>query len=172
MDRPVGHCRTVVIENVEVDNETVSFGTSQERTRTERVSERVPTGCGDFSVLPAPERWVTNRVQRIGAVILREGAAPRRVGAGADVELRHRVGEQLSTGVEYPVSPMRRRRCRDRLVDRRTPIEASVGMTGSPGNVKINVDLREIASRRESRGIAAPSCEGPITIQRTRRGVG
>jgi hypothetical protein len=167
-----GNRCAAVVKNVKVHYQTLRLGAPRERTGAERVSERVPTGCANLSVHPAPGRWVTDRIQRIGAVILREATAPTRVGARADVELRDRVDKQLSTGVEHPISPMRGRRCWDRLVDRRTPIEPSLGMVSGPVNVKIDVDLREIASRRESRGVASPTCEGPITILRTRCGIG
>src|SRR5437868_15457107 len=119
--------------------------------------EGVPAGGRYLGMFSATRRWIADWIERTGTIIFREGTVAKGIGAGANVELRVGVSGQFCSHIEYPISPMGWRTRWNRLINRRTPVEAIVGVCCGPGHVEININLSEVSAGREGRSVAAPS---------------
>src|SRR6185436_631965 len=103
MDGPMCDERAgALVDDVEVDDQTRSLGTTDEGTRAEDMTEGVPAGHRDLHRRPA----TSQRIDRSGARVLWKAAAAECIGAGVHDEARSRVAGQLGPGIENPVASM------------------------------------------------------------------
>src|SRR6266446_1033277 len=109
MDRPMSGTGAVAANDVEIDDQALRLRAADESAGAECVPECVPARRADLRVHSAPQRRITDRIERIGTVILRVTAVPVGIRGRVDVELRDRIAWQLRSDVEYPVAPMCRR---------------------------------------------------------------
>src|SRR5438105_9041610 len=110
--------------------------------------ERVPAGSRDYNWRPTAilRRQIWKRARSAGV-----GPGPKGIRAGLDNKMRllHR---QLCSHVEDEVSP----KVASVVVNRRTPVKSVVVMRRGPIDIKIDVDLGEVPTRRKCRAVSTP----------------